>query len=88
VIFFGELIMQMVKYLVKMPKKALFGGRTIFYLMIYIKSTLQLMSSVGNLAYYGLAIGRTPLERMISHTCTPLQRVKTSHFWKLGIRTM
>jgi hypothetical protein len=80
--------MLMAKFLVKMPIKALYGGGTVFYMMTYIKSILQLILLVGNLAYYGLATGRIPLERMISHTYTPLQRIKTSQSWKHGIRTM
>jgi hypothetical protein len=68
----------MAKFLVKMPTKAFLGGRDAFYLMTYIKSILQLMSSVGNHVYYGLAIGRIPLERMISPTSTPLQRINKS----------
>jgi hypothetical protein len=80
--------MQMVKFLVKMQIKALSSGETVFYMMIYIKSIHQLISSVGNLAYYGLATGRNLLERMISCTYSPLQRIKTSQFWKHGIRIM
>jgi hypothetical protein len=79
--------MIMDKFLVKMPTKALSGGGTVFYMMTYIKSTLQLMSSAGNLVYYGLPIGRIPSEKMISHTYTPLLRIKISQFWKLGTRT-
>jgi hypothetical protein len=66
------------KFLVKMPTRALSDGETIYYMMTYIKNTLQLMSSVGNPAYYGLTIGMTPSEKMISHTYTPSPRIKIS----------